>query len=90
MSVLFPAERVVLPTFRTYKKDFEKMGTYYEHRLIGASRGEPSHCQAESYGIEDLVAEAVKSDGGFVWACKNYDGDVMVSTPGSGSHTVAN
>jgi len=27
--------------------------------------------------IDDLVAFAVKSDGGFVWACKNYDGDVQ-------------
>jgi isocitrate dehydrogenase len=27
--------------------------------------------------IDDLVAFAIKSDGGFVWACKNYDGDVQ-------------
>ncbi len=27
--------------------------------------------------IDDLVASAIKSDGGFVWACKNYDGDVQ-------------
>merc|ERR1712166_593555 len=27
--------------------------------------------------IDDLVAQAIKSSGGFVWACKNYDGDVM-------------
>jgi isocitrate dehydrogenase len=27
--------------------------------------------------IDDMVAQAIKSDGGFVWACKNYDGDVM-------------
>lgn len=26
--------------------------------------------------IDDMVAQAVKGDGGFVWACKNYDGDV--------------
>ena len=24
-----------------------------------------------------MVAYAVKSDGGYVWACKNYDGDVQ-------------
>lgn len=29
--------------------------------------------------IDDMVAQAIKSSGGFVWACKNYDGDVMVS-----------
>src|SRR5690606_24199884 len=27
--------------------------------------------------IDDMVAQAVKSNGGFVWACKNYDGDVQ-------------
>ncbi len=27
--------------------------------------------------IDDLVARIVRSEGGIVWACKNYDGDVM-------------
>jgi isocitrate dehydrogenase len=27
--------------------------------------------------IDDMVAYCLKSDGGFVWACKNYDGDVQ-------------
>lgn len=27
--------------------------------------------------IDDMVAFAMKSDGGFLWACKNYDGDVQ-------------
>ena len=27
--------------------------------------------------IDDMVAYMVKSEGGFVWACKNYDGDVQ-------------
>ncbi|MGB4107886.1 MAG: NADP-dependent isocitrate dehydrogenase [Alphaproteobacteria bacterium] len=27
--------------------------------------------------IDDMVAQAIKSEGGFVWACKNYDGDVQ-------------
>lgn len=44
----------------TYKAEFEKLGTWYEHRLI-----------------DDMVAYAIKSNGGFVWACKNYDGDVQ-------------
>lgn len=43
-----------------YKDAFEKVGIYYEHRLI-----------------DDMVAQAIKSSGGFVWACKNYDGDVQ-------------
>ncbi|EKD02703.1 isocitrate dehydrogenase (NADP+) [Trichosporon asahii var. asahii CBS 8904] len=45
---------------KDYKQTFEKLGIWYEHRLI-----------------DDMVAQAIKSDGGFVWACKNYDGDVM-------------
>jgi isocitrate dehydrogenase len=44
----------------TYKKDFDALGIWYEHRLI-----------------DDMVAQMLKSDGGFVWACKNYDGDVQ-------------
>ncbi len=27
--------------------------------------------------IDDAVARVMKSEGGFIWACKNYDGDVM-------------
>ena len=27
--------------------------------------------------IDDMVASAIKWEGGFVWACKNYDGDVQ-------------
>jgi isocitrate dehydrogenase len=27
--------------------------------------------------IDDMVAQVIKSDGGVMWACKNYDGDVM-------------
>ena len=27
--------------------------------------------------IDDAVARVVKAEGGFIWACKNYDGDVM-------------
>lgn len=45
---------------KDYKEQFDKLGLWYEHRLI-----------------DDMVAYAIKSDGGFVWACKNYDGDVQ-------------
>ncbi len=27
--------------------------------------------------IDDVVARVIRSNGGFIWACKNYDGDVM-------------
>lgn len=51
----------------TYKTDFEKLGLWYEHRLI-----------------DDMVAYCMKSEGGYVWACKNYDGDVQSDTVAQG------
>ncbi|KAI6181760.1 Isocitrate dehydrogenase [NADP] [Aphelenchoides besseyi] len=50
-----------------YKHKFEKLGIWYEHRLI-----------------DDMVAQAMKSDGGFIWACKNYDGDVQSDSVAQG------
>ena len=34
--------------------------------------------------IDDMVASAMKGNGGFVWACKNYDGDVQSDTVAQG------
>jgi isocitrate dehydrogenase len=34
--------------------------------------------------IDDMVAYAMKSSGGFVWACKNYDGDVQSDSVAQG------
>ena len=34
--------------------------------------------------IDDMVAQAMKSEGGFVWACKNYDGDVQSDSVAQG------
>ncbi|MCQ8769288.1 NADP-dependent isocitrate dehydrogenase [Streptomyces telluris] len=34
--------------------------------------------------IDDMVATALKSSGGYVWACKNYDGDVQSDTVAQG------
>ena len=45
---------------KSYRKKFEELGIWYEHRLI-----------------DDMVAYMLKSEGGFLWACKNYDGDVQ-------------
>uniref|UniRef100_A0A069DU70 Isocitrate dehydrogenase [NADP] n=1 Tax=Panstrongylus megistus TaxID=65343 RepID=A0A069DU70_9HEMI len=38
---------------------------------------EASNIWYEHRLIDDMVAYAMKSEGGFVWACKNYDGDVQ-------------
>ena len=34
--------------------------------------------------IDDMVAYAMKSEGGFMWACKNYDGDVQSDSVAQG------
>jgi len=34
--------------------------------------------------IDDMVAQCLKASGGFVWACKNYDGDVQSDTLAQG------
>jgi isocitrate dehydrogenase len=39
--------------------------------------------------IDDAVARAVKSEGGFLWAAKNYDGDVMSDMIASASGSLA-
>ena len=39
--------------------------------------------------IDDAVARVMRSEGGFVWACKNYDGDVMSDMLASASGSLA-
>jgi isocitrate dehydrogenase len=34
--------------------------------------------------IDDMVAQVLKSEGGYLWACKNYDGDVQSDTVAQG------
>uniref|UniRef100_A0A3Q0SHM7 Isocitrate dehydrogenase (NADP(+)) 1 n=1 Tax=Amphilophus citrinellus TaxID=61819 RepID=A0A3Q0SHM7_AMPCI len=34
--------------------------------------------------IDNMVAQAMKSEGGFIWACKNYDGDVQSDSVAQG------
>ena len=39
--------------------------------------------------IDDVAARIVKSEGGFLWACKNYDGDVMSDLVASAAGSLA-
>lgn len=39
--------------------------------------------------IDDMVAQCLKSTGGFVWACKNYDGDVQSDVVAQGQSLTA-
>jgi isocitrate dehydrogenase len=34
--------------------------------------------------IDDMVASSLKWEGGYIWACKNYDGDVQSDTVAQG------
>ena len=49
---------------RIYEQEFK--GEFEKRKLFSEHRL-----------IDDMVAQAIKSNGGFVWACKNYDGDVQ-------------
>ncbi len=48
------------------------------------SRFEEAGITYEHRLIDDMVAAAMKWEGGFVWACKNYDGDVQSDTVAQG------
>jgi len=39
--------------------------------------------------IDDLIAKVIRSSGGFIWACKNYDGDVMSDMVANASGSLA-
>jgi len=54
-----------------YDRDYKKK--YEEHKIWYEHRL-----------IDDMVAFCIKSDGAFVWACKNYDGDVQSDTVAQG------
>ena len=47
-------------------------------------RFEAANLTYEHRLIDDMVAAAMKWNGGFVWACKNYDGDVQSDTVAQG------
>ena len=55
-----------------------------EFRTIFEEEFEQYKAQFEALGItyfytliDDAIARVIRSEGGFIWACKNYDGDVM-------------
>jgi isocitrate dehydrogenase len=48
------------------------------------SEFEKKHITYEHRLIDDMVAAALKWSGGYVWACKNYDGDVQSDTVAQG------
>ena len=49
-----------------------------------AAEFKKKHMTYEHRLIDDMVASALKWEGGYVWACKNYDGDVQSDTVAQG------
>lgn len=72
-----------MPTFR-HRPEFKGVA----HLLVSSRE---YRAQFEAKGIwyehrliDDMVAQAMKSEGGFIWACKNYDGDVQSDSVAQG------
>ena len=55
----------------------------FDDRVQGPVRGQAG-LTYEHRLIDDMVASALKWEGGYVWACKNYDGDVQSDTVAQG------
>ena len=72
-SLYFTTKNTILKVYDgRFKDTFERLyQTQYRERF------EALGIWYEHRLIDDMVAFMLKSKGGFVWACKNYDGDVM-------------
>jgi isocitrate dehydrogenase len=62
-----------------FKDLFQKV---YEEEFEAAFKAKGIHYEHRL--IDDMVASALKWSGGYVWACKNYDGDVQSDTVAQG------
>ena len=73
LNVYFSSKNTILKSYDgRFKQIFESIyKAEFEHRFVSAD------IIFEHRLIDDLVAMAIKSEGGFLWACKNYDGDVQ-------------
>jgi isocitrate dehydrogenase len=69
----FSSKNTVLKTYDGRFKDiFQQI-----YKTKYQSQFEAKGLSYEHRLIDDMVAFSLKSSGGFVWACKNYDGDVQ-------------
>jgi isocitrate dehydrogenase len=73
MPLYLSTKNTILKAYDGFFKDiFQEI---YEQKYRAAY--EAAKIWYEHRLIDDMVAYMVKSNGGFVWACKNYDGDVQ-------------
>jgi isocitrate dehydrogenase len=72
-NLYFSSKNTILKAYDGRFKDIFEEVYEHEYRQRFAQLG----ITYEHRLIDDMVAFCLKSEGGFVWACKNYDGDVQ-------------
>jgi isocitrate dehydrogenase len=78
--VFLSTKNTILKAYDGRFKDlFQKV---YDEEFAGAFKEKGLYYQHRL--IDDMVASALKWSGGYVWACKNYDGDVQSDTAAQG------
>ncbi|AGI69058.1 isocitrate dehydrogenase [Octadecabacter antarcticus 307] len=78
---------VYLSTKNTILKQYDGQFLLIFQRIFDAEYAEQFAKAGLTYEhrlIDDMVASAMKWSGGYVWACKNYDGDVQSDTVAQG------
>ena len=78
---------VYLSTKNTILKGYDGMFKDEFQRIFDEEFSEDFEAKGLTYEhrlIDDMVAACLKWDGGYVWACKNYDGDVQSDTVAQG------
>jgi isocitrate dehydrogenase len=78
---------VYLSTKNTILKHYDGQFMLIFQRIFDAEfkdRFEEAGLEYQHRLIDDMVASAMKWSGGYVWACKNYDGDVQSDTVAQG------
>ncbi len=78
---------VYLSTKNTILKQYDGQFMLIFQRIFDEEFREQFEAKGIEYQhrlIDDMVASAMKWSGGFVWACKNYDGDVQSDTVAQG------
>ena len=78
---------VYLSTKNTILKGYDGMFKDEFERIFNEEYSEQFDAKGLTYEhrlIDDMVASCLKWEGGYVWACKNYDGDVQSDTVAQG------
>ncbi|MBN1876576.1 MAG: NADP-dependent isocitrate dehydrogenase [Anaerolineae bacterium] len=84
MPLWFATKDTISKTYHTYFRDI-----YQEE--VTAHKAELDAAGVEYFYtlIDDAVARVIRHEGGFLWACMNYDGDVMSDMLASGFGSLA-